>query len=180
MHSMSDSKGGFILRGIIAGAIGAWVMDRVTWIPLDRQPMDTIEREKAARPDGLEVSHLLGYRLAKAAGFPVEKKQPSTLGMFTHYMLGIGPAIVYAGLRERNLSLSADRGLLYGFTIFALWDEMASVATGIARPPQTYPWQAHMRGLIGHLALGFTTHVALTALETDFDLRPLREAHRGA
>jgi hypothetical protein len=72
-----------------------------------------------------------------------------------------------------------DRGLLYGFSIFLLWDELGAVALGIARPPRAYPWQAHLRGLAGDLALGLATHVALSALETDFGRRPLKR-HRGA
>ena len=52
-------------------------------------------------------------------------------------------------------------------------------ALGIARPPRAYPWQAHLRGLAGDLALGLATHVALSALETDFGRRPLKR-HRGA
>ena len=95
-------------------------------------------------------------------------------------MLSITPAMLYAALRDRDLRYSADRGLLYGFLIFILWDEIGSVATGIARRPEDYPWQAHLRSLVGHLALGLATHVALTTLETDFDVRPLKQAHRGA
>lgn len=167
------TRGGFVLRGVVAGAIGAWVMDRVTWAMQDRQPRDAIERERAAWREGLDVSHLLGYRLAKAVGAPVNRNQPSTLGMVTHYLLSIGPAVLYAALRERDLRFAADRGVLYGFAIFALWDEALSAATGIAGPPSAYPWQAHLRGLIGHLSLGAATHVALTALETDFGVRPL-------
>lgn len=176
---MSATSGGFLLRGLVAGAIGAWIMDRTTWAMQDRQSRQVIAQERAAWPDDLDVSHLLGYRLARAVGAPVERNQPSTLGMLTHYLLSIGPATLYAALRERDLRFSADRGLLYGFTIFALWDELLSVVTGIASPPRAYPWQAHLRGLVGHLSLGVATHAALTALETDFGVRPLTR-HPGA
>jgi uncharacterized membrane protein YagU involved in acid resistance len=176
---MSARGGGFLLRGLVAGAIGAFVMDRATWVFQDSQKRQTIERERMAWPEGLDVSHALGYRLARLAGVAVEKDQPSTLGMVTHYLLGIAPAILYAALRERDLRFAADRGMLYGVLIFALWDEGLSVATRIAGPPQDYPWQTHLRGLVGHLALGAATHLALSALETDFDIRPLT-AHPGA
>lgn len=177
---MRNSKGGFILRGVIAGTISAWVMDRATWLVQDRQPRQTLESERAAWRDGLDVPHVAIYRLRQAAGLTAEHEQPSTMGILLHYLFGIGPAIIYAGLREKDLRFSADWGLLYGLAIFILWDEILSVGTGIASPPKAYPWQAHFRGLIGHLSLGVAAHVALTALETDFDLRPLKEAHRGA
>jgi uncharacterized membrane protein YagU involved in acid resistance len=169
----SETSGGFVLRGLIAGAIGAWVMDRATWMLQDRQKRQTVRQEREAWPEGLDVSHALGYKLADAVGLPVSKNQPSTLGMTTHYLLSIGPAILYAAMRERDLRFAGDRGLLYSLLIFVLWDEVLSAATGVAAPPAKYPWQAHMRGILGHLALGLATHIALSALETDFDRRPI-------
>jgi uncharacterized membrane protein YagU involved in acid resistance len=177
---MSTFSGGSVFRGLVAGVLGAWVMDRVTWVVLDNQPRGAVQQEKAARPEGLDVPHLMVYRVAKALGQRAKRTQPSTAGILTHYLLGIGPALIYSALRERDLRFSADRGLLYGLTVFVLWDELGSVAVGVAAPARAYPWQAHLRGLIGHLSLGLATHVALTALETDFDIRPLRERHRGA
>ncbi len=177
---MGASSGGSVFRGLVAGIIGAWVMDRVTWVVLDRQPRSAIQQEKAARPEGLDVPHLMVYRVAKALGLRAKRTQPSTAGILTHYLLGIGPALVYSALRERDLRFSADRGLLYGLTVFVLWDELASVAVGVAAPPRAYPWQAHLRGLIGHLSLGLATHIGLTALETDFGIRPIQERHPGA
>jgi uncharacterized membrane protein YagU involved in acid resistance len=177
---MGATTGGFLVRGFIAGTISAWIMDRATWFVQDRQPPETLKRERAAWKDGLDVPHVAVYRLRKAASFPAKREQPSTLGILLHYLFGIGPAILYASLRERDQRYSADRGLLYGLAIFLLWDEALSVATGIASPPQAYPWQAHLRGLVGHLSLGVATHVALTALETDFDIRPMKQRHPGA
>ncbi len=179
MSEVSGARAGFLLRGLVAGAIGAWVMDRTTWLLQDRQPPRAIRREREAWPEGLDVSHALGYKLAGAAGLPGSKNQPSTLGMTAHYLLSIGPAILYAGLRERDLRFAADRGLLYGFLIFVLWDELLSAAAGVAGKPTKYPRQAHLRGLVGHLALGLVTHIALSALETDFNRRPV-SAHPGA
>lgn len=174
------SKGGFVLRGVIAGTISAWVMDRATWLVQDRQPKHTLERERAAWKDGLDVPHVAISRLREAVGLSAKRDQPNTSGILLHYLFGIGPAILYAGLRERDLKYSSDHGLLYGLAIFVVWDEILSVATGIANKPQAYPWQAHFRGIIGHLALGVAAHIALTALETDFDVRPLKERHPGA
>lgn len=85
------------------------------------------------------MPHVAVYRLWKAAGIVARREQPSTLGIRLHYLFGIGPAVLYNGLRERDLRFSADRGLLYGLIIFLLCDETLSVATGIASPPDAYP-----------------------------------------
>ena len=77
---MGCSISGAVLRGAIAGTIGAWVMDRVTWIPLDREPLPAIAQEKAVRPERLEVSHLLGYRIARALGLAGRNVSPARSG----------------------------------------------------------------------------------------------------
>ncbi len=38
---------------------------------------------------------------------------------------------------------------------------------GIAGPQRAYPWQAHARGVIGHVVLGMVTEATLTAVEDD-------------
>lgn len=171
--------GGALLRGIVAGSIGAWIMDRVTWLMQDREQPGAIARERTAWPHGLDVSHDLGNRVTRWLGWKTDGNQPSTVGMTTHYLLGIVPAVVYAGLREKDLSVAKDCGLLYGLSIFLLWDEALSSAIGIAGKPQKYPAAAHLRGLAGHLALGLATHIALTPMERDFGLRSLSK-HPGA
>lgn len=176
----ADKVGGVLLRGLVAGVIGAWVMDRATWLMQDRQPRDSLARERAAWPEGLDVPHVTAKRLRRTAGLPAPHEQPGAFGMLLHYLFSIAPATLYAGLRQRDLRFGKDRGLLYGFAIFALWDEALTAATRIAGPPRAYPWQAHLRGLVGHLSLGLATHVALTTLETDFDVRPLTQRHPGA
>ena len=176
---MADKLAGVLLRGLIAGVIGAWTMDRATWLLQDREPRKALGRERRAWRDGLDVSHALGHTLTSTAGIGGDRHQPSALGMTTHYLLSIVPATLYAAMRERDLRYSEDFGLLYGFLIFLLWDEGVAPAAGISGGPSEYPWQAHGRGLVGHLALGIATHAALTALERDFDRRPIG-SHAGA
>ena len=37
--------------------------------------------------------------------------------------------------------------------------------TGLGAKPQDYPWQAHARGLMAHLAYGIATELALNAAD---------------
>jgi hypothetical protein len=36
---------------------------------------------------------------------------------------------------------------------------------GFAEPPQAYPWQAHARGFVGHLAFGLAADTVLDVLD---------------
>jgi hypothetical protein len=44
-------------------------------------------------------------------------------------------------------------------------DEGVVPALGLAGGPTEYPWQAHARGLVGHLVLGAVTHATLELLD---------------
>lgn len=66
---------------------------------------------------------------------------------------------------QDHARIRSGRGLLYGLGLFVLNDEIAGPALGIASGPTEYPWQAHVRGLAGHLMLGAATEVAIEAMD---------------
>ena len=69
-------------------------------------------------------------------------------------MLGIVPGAAYGVLRRRVPLVGAARGLVFGAILWAVNDEYAATALGIAAPPDAYPVETHARGLVGHLVLG--------------------------
>jgi hypothetical protein len=44
-------------------------------------------------------------------------------------------------------------------------DEIASRLLRVAGPQRDYPWQAHLRGLVGHVVLGMVTEATLNAIK---------------
>lgn len=56
-------------------------------------------------------------------------------------------------------------GLLYGLELFLVQDEGLNPILGTSGGPTEYPWQAHARGLVGHLVLGAVTHATLNVLD---------------
>lgn len=46
-------------------------------------------------------------------------------------------------------------------------DLAASRLLGIAGPQHEYPWQAHLRGLVGHVGLGVVTDAMLDAMSSE-------------
>jgi hypothetical protein len=153
-----------MLSGAIAGGIAVWVMDQVDWYMDDHQSAEARRRTRSVRPAGMDPAHRSVALAAEAVGLEAPA-QPNAMGVAVHYGLGIGPGAVYGALRDRAPMVGAGRGLLYGFGLFALQDEMINAATGLAADPRRYPWQAHARGLVAHLVYGLVTDAVLTALK---------------
>jgi hypothetical protein len=63
----------------------------------------------------------------------------------------IGAGVTYALLRRSVPAADPAQGLLFGLGFWTLFDEGTTVAIGLAKPPQDYPWEAHARGLAGQL-----------------------------
>ena len=161
--SLSDWSGLLwkVARGAVAGAIGTWVMDRVTTAMYERESAEERAQEEAAWPNGKpSVPNLvdLGSRIT---GVRFNPQALPAVEEATHYLLGIGPGVLYALLRHRVPGLGAGRGLAYGLLLFAVNDELLNTALGLAGPPGAYPLTAHVRGLAGHVTLGVATDLAL-------------------
>lgn len=157
---------GDVVKGAIAGAVGTWLMDQVTWYMWNRQDLATLRREEQeARTEGMDPAHVTANRVARAFGKQLRPAQPHPAGVGVHYGIGIAPAMLYAPLRRRIPVLGAAGGLLYGLGLFLAVDEGVVPALGLAGSPGEYPWQAHLRGLVGHLVLGAGTHATLALLD---------------
>jgi len=149
------------VRGAAAGFIGTWVMDRATTAMWNRESAEDKAQEEAAWPNGKpSVPNLvdLGSRITGVQFHPDVRP---TIDNATHYLLGVGPGVLYALLRRRIPGLGAGRGLVYGLLLFAVNDELLNTALGLSGPPAAYPVAAHLRGLVGHVVLGVVTDVAL-------------------
>ena len=168
-----------MLKGAVAGAVATFVMDRVDWRLYDLEPEASRRRTWAVRPEHKDPAHVIASRASEALGTgPIPQHHPA--GLAVHYAIGIAPAAIYGALRERVPGVGAGRGLGYGLAMFVLEDEVANPAAGFAAPPQKYPWQPHVRGLVSHLVYGFVTDLVLRALSPGDRHRPMpRDGVRG-
>lgn len=157
-----------ILIGAMAGAIGVWVMDRVGWFMYRREDSQVLEQERKARVNGLDVAHVAANRIANVFGIKLSPPQPHPFGLALHYSLGILPGALLGALLSQVGELRIGYGLLYGFILFILLDEVTAPVLGLASGPTKYPLQAHVRGLVSHLALGVATYYAYIALSSLF------------
>lgn len=153
------------VKGIVAGTVAVWLMDRVTWPLYNREDPVAHAREKEAQKEGKYVAQYAATRLARMAGRELTDREEWNYGQGIHYILGIGPAVAYSVLRHQYPAITAGRGLAYGLGLFAVMDEVAAPAMGLASGPTRYPWQAHARGLAGHLVVGLAIDAVLGVMD---------------
>ena len=152
-------------RGSAAGAVGVVAMDVITWLLYRRENRLDLLREKQLRPYGKDTAHALVRRVTRAVGSDVGRSEPNGAGIAVHYALGMAPGALYAQQRLRRPWLRSGGGALYGVGLYLLNDLLAARLLGIAGPQARYPWQAHARGVIGHVVLGMVTEATLGAIE---------------
>lgn len=154
-----------VVKGAIAGAVAVWAMDKVVQWMWDHEDPAALQQEREARPNRMDPAHNLANRVAGAMGKELSPAQPHPAGVAVHYGLGIMPGAAYAVLRKRVPAVGAGGGLLYGLALTLMEDEGMAPLLGLAGAPTEYPWQAHLRGVVGHLVLGAVTHATLDLLD---------------
>lgn len=159
-----ESFTGDLLRGAAAGAIATWVMGKATTWFWDHESAASRAKYKELT-GGKYVPDRAAEKLENLAGLHPSKEQHQMLAQANHWAVGIGAGIVYSLIKRQNKKVSTGRGLLFGAAFSTLFDEGLITLTGLAEPPQKYPWQAHARGLFGHLIYGVIADAALNVLD---------------
>lgn len=167
-HSREGRMLGTMLKGSVAGAVGVWVMDRFDWFLFRHEDASARQRTEQVRPQGLDPAQVAAQKAARLAGTSWQPAQRQKAGITIHYALGIGPAALYAVMRERLPVKAPGQDFLYGIGLglglFLVQDEGLNQLMGLSGKQKDYPWQAHARGLAAHLVLGVAINAALNAM----------------
>ncbi|MEP6689219.1 MAG: DUF1440 domain-containing protein [Gemmatimonadales bacterium] len=153
-----------IIKGAIAGAVATWVMGKVTGAIYQREDRSARRTEDDAR-EGKTSYGAAAEKAARLAGATLGDHQREQIGSAIHWALGIGAGAAYAVLRRRFNSLGRTAGLGFGTAFWAVLDEGVVPALGLTPGPRAFPWQAHARGLAGHLTFGTVTDGTLRLLD---------------
>lgn len=141
---------GDLVLGAAAGAAATWAMDQATTLLYERESTEAKRRENAVRR-GKTAYEIAAEKLSPK---PLGKKQLKSAAKAIHWSIGISSGALYGLLRNRSARLGAGSGLAYGLAMFLAIDEGLLAALKLTPPPEKFPWQAHARGLAGHLVLG--------------------------
>ncbi len=150
--------------GAVAGVAATWVMNRATTFLYEREDEQARQREDAAR-GGKTAYGIAAEKATAALGIRLSDSAQRKLGTGIHWALGAGGGAAYGVLRRRVPHADAGQGLAYGAAFFAVMDEGANTALRLTPPPAAFPWQAHARGLAGHLVYGVVTDTLLDAAD---------------
>lgn len=114
---------------------------------------------------GKYVSERSAEQIESALGLHLTKPQHEALAIANHWMVALAAGAIFAVSGHRAPGTHRGHGLLFGLAFWLVFDELLTVAAGLAEPPQAYPWQAHARGLVGHVTYGIVADTALHALD---------------
>ena len=145
--------------GTAAGVLAGQVMDRATTWFYERQSDDSKRREGELLPEGAPLAS--ARKLAGLVGAEPTDDQAGQLAVAMHRSLGQLYGVAAAALTRRGVSPLAA-GVATGMGGFLLVDELAN-GLFFTPPPQAYPVESHLRGLVGHLSFGTATGVLLAA-----------------
>ena len=123
--------------GTVAGMAGGQALDRVAQFMYDRTDPENVRRETE-----------------------VEPRDPFVV--LTQKVAGAGTAYVAAS-RRWSLGWLAG-GALFGTLFWLIEDEGVGPALGLAGDNTKYPVEAHVRGLVAHVAFGVTAALVTNML----------------
>jgi hypothetical protein len=144
--------------GAAAGYLAGQAMDKATTWFYGRQSDASKQREQELLPEGAPIAS--ARKLASLAGAEPTDEQAGAIAAALHQSLGQLYGVVAATLTRRGVA-PMTAGVATGMGGFLLVDELAN-SLFFTPPPQAYPVESHLRGLVGHLALGTATGALLT------------------
>jgi hypothetical protein len=144
--------------GAAAGVAAGQVMDRATTWFYERQSDASRQRENELLPEGAPMAS--ARKLAGLIGAEPTDDQTGQLAAAMHRSLGQLYGVAAAALTRRGVPPVAA-GVATGVGGFLLVDELAN-GLFFTPPPQAYPVESHLRGLVGHLAFGAATGILLS------------------
>jgi hypothetical protein len=149
------------MRVLLVGAAGGYtagkVMDRVTTWFYQRQSDASKQREGELLPGGAPMAS--ARKLARLVGVEPTDEQAGQLASALHQSLGQLYGVGAASLMRAGVPPVAA-GITTGVAGLLLVDELAN-SLFFTPPPQAYPVESHLRGLVGHLSFGVTLGVVL-------------------
>ena len=152
-----------VFAGGAAGVVATWIMTRVTTLMYERENKAAREREDSAR-GGVTAYEVAAEKGAGILGRTLTQEQRGRWGLVIHWGLGIGAAVLYAAIRTQLESPDLRHGLLFGFIFWAVMDETLTPLLRLTPGPFAFPWQTHLRGLVGHLVFGAVAELTLALL----------------
>jgi uncharacterized membrane protein YagU involved in acid resistance len=153
-----------IAYGAGVGVLASMAMGPVTELLYKHEDDEHKKREEELRKQSPPLATLAGRLIELAFAEPTEERR-QRLATVLHWGYGMGAGALYAGLRKRMPVLRKALGLPFGVLFALIGDEMMNQVLGLTPPPKAWPVEAHVRGLVGHIAYAAAAESAFRAFD---------------
>lgn len=151
-------------HGAVAGIVGTVVMGEASSLlyrfeaPEKKQQEEEIRNEPPYQTMARRITRdLLNLQLSD--------EDLALAGQALHWGYGATWGALYGVLRRRVPLLGAAAGAPFGVLFFLIGDEALNTGLKLTPPPQAYPIDAHVRGLVAHLVYTAVAEATISALE---------------
>lgn len=165
MRRTNGSLADDAIKGAIAGFVGTMAMGKVTHFWYQHEDPEARQQYQEVTGGRYPPQRTADF-VEKTLDLDPSKKQHKMLAKGSHQTVGIGTGVAYALAQRRIGGADKGHGLLFGALFSLVFDEGMTALVGFAEPPREYPWQAHARGFVGHLAFGLAAETTLGILDT--------------
>jgi hypothetical protein len=144
-----------LAAGGFAGLIGGFALAGAAQIMYNLTSEQKKEEERKIEPRNPFI--VLADNLQNLTGIELNEQQKKVFEQCTATTVGVAAGVAYAALaRTSNLNWLA-KGTIFGTLFWAVEDEGMGTAMGLAGDNTKYPVEAHVRGLVAHVAFGVVT-----------------------
>lgn len=138
-----------ILIGGLAGVAGMLAMPMITKAMYKHESQEKKHLEEKLRPE--PPFKIMAKKIVNGVNANPSEEALEMFSMGMHWGYGIAWGGLYGAVRKKYPVLSKFGGAPFGVLFFLVGDELVNTVFKITPPPQTFPVDAHVRGLMGHL-----------------------------
>jgi hypothetical protein len=153
-----------VAYGALAGALATIAMEPVTEFLYEHEDDQHKKREEELRRQ-YDPLATLAARLIELVGAEPTEERKHRLATVLHWAYGMGWGILYARVRRRMPILRKGLGVPFGVLFALIGDEVMTQVLGLTAPPKAWPVDAHVRGVVGHVAYAAAAESAFRALD---------------
>jgi len=165
--TQADGRGGDVLKGLAAGAIGglvaSFVMEefQALWFKVSESLPEQSQRGEEQEPATVKAAEAIAENIF---AHELAESEKEIAGEAVHYAVGAISGAVYGAMSELMPSVTIGVGLPFGAAVWLVVDEGAVPALGLSKPAKEYPLSTHAYALASHLVYGVTTDVVRRAV----------------
>jgi uncharacterized membrane protein YagU involved in acid resistance len=142
--------------GAVGGVIGTLAMGQISNFLYKFESEKSKKQEEKLRSEP-PYQVMAEKVITKTLGKELSDNQKKKAGKVFHWGYGLAWGALYGVTRTRSPFLSKLAGLPFAIGFFLIGDEAMNGVMKTTGPLKEFPWEAHARGFVNHVAFTATT-----------------------